>query len=722
MKTSEEKHLQFLAPKTIAIIGASNKPEKRGYQAIAQLKADGFDQSKIFPINPKAPDILGIKAYPSLMDVQESIDIALVCTPASSLPAVIADCGRKGIRGAVILAAGMSEMGEEGKLLEQNMLAAAKEWNVRLVGPNTNGVFNLHCNLNMVGVSDAGKGDIGILSQSGNVMLGFVAEAKRKGGVGFSTYIGVGNQSDIRLSEYLEYFGDDENTAATTVYIEGFKEGDGRRFLEVARQVVHKKPVVVYKSGRTAAGQVSASSHTGSLAGSYQLTRDVLRQAGVTVVSESDKVLSVAEALGELPLPKGNRVAILCDSGGHGTITTDALVEAGLVLAELSPDTLTRLKATLPPAAALNNPIDVAGATDEDTSAFADCTDILLQDDNVDVLMIVGMVGAYSVRFSATLLENEMETSRRIIDLAHKYGKPVVAQCVYQPLKPKPLLMLREHGIPVFIWAETAIRCVKELVDYAQARRRLASTNPHPDATPKSAGTAIFDKAYAEGRTALFESEAKDLLRTYGITVPAELVVRSEVDLDSLPAEIADASLAMKIVSKDILHKTDAGGVKLKVQGTQERLAAYREIIANAKRYKADADIEGVLLAPMLKPGVEVILGVTQDPTFGPVMMFGLGGVFVEVLKDVAFRSIPLAETDAREMIEQIRAVEILNGARGTDPVNREALVELIMKLSDLVWKHPEISELDLNPVIARADGCSIADARIIMAVRKDHE
>lgn len=716
MTTSQKTDLQFLAPKSIAIIGASNKPEKRGYQAITQLQADGFNQHKIYPINPKAPDILGIKAYPSVMDVPDPIDIALVCTPAHSLPSVIADCGRKGIKGAVILAAGMSEMGEEGFILEQNMLAAAKEWNVRLVGPNTNGVFNLHCDLNMVGVSDAEKGEIGILSQSGNVMLAFVAEAKRKGGVGFSTYVGVGNQSDIRLSEYLEYFGDDNDTAVPAVYIEGFKEGDGRRFLDVARDVVQKKPVVVYKSGRTVAGQVSASSHTGSLAGSYQLTRDVLRQAGVTVVSESDKVLSVAETLGKLPLPKGNRVAILCDSGGHGTITTDALIEAGLQLAPLSAATIAKLKACLPPAAALNNPIDVAGATDEDTGAFADCTEILLQDSNVDVLMIVGMVGAYSVRFSATLLDNEMETSRRIIELTDKYAKPVIVQSVYYPLKPKPLLLLRDHGIPVFIWAEAAIRSGKELVDYAQARRRLAEAAPYPSNTPLAAGSAIFDTAYAQGRTALFESEAKQLLRSYGLAIPEEVVVRCEADLDNLPVQIADDSLAMKVVSKDILHKTDAGGVKLNVNGAQQRLTAYREIIANSQQYKADADIEGVLLAPMLKPGVEVILGVTQDPTFGPVMMFGLGGVFVEVLKDVVFRSIPLAEADAREMIEQIRAVEILNGVRGAKPVDREALVSLILKLSDLVWKHPEIAELDLNPVIANDTGCAIADARIILA------
>ncbi len=715
MKTKQDAPLQFLAPKSIAIIGASNKPKKRGYQAIAQLKADGFDQNKIFPINPKASDILGIKAYPSVHDVEEPIDLAFVCTPAASLPAVIADCGRKGIPGAVIVAAGMSEMGEKGKILEQNMLAAAKKWNVRLVGPNTNGVFNLHCNLNLVGVSDAEKGEIGILSQSGNVMLGFVAEAKRKGGVGFSTYIGVGNQSDIRLSEYLEYYANDENTAVPVIYIEGFKEGDGRRFLKVARETVKKKPVVVYKSGRTAAGQVAAGSHTGSLAGSYQLTRDVLRQAGVNVPRESDKILSTAESLGKLPLPKGNRIAVLCDSGGHGTITADTLVELELELADLSVETLARLKDVLPPAAALNNPIDVAGATDEDTTPFATCAEILLQDENVDILMIIGLVGAYSLRFSETMLENEMDTSRQIIELTKEYGKPVIAQCVYQPLKPKPLLLLREHGIPVFIWIETAVHAIKELVDYAQARRRIEAPEPEFDASPVPEGTSIFEKAYSEGRPALFESEAKELLRVYGLGIPKEIVVRTEGELENLPESIASENLAMKIVSKDILHKSDAGGVRLNVKGEEERLSAYRKILDNARRYDPEAEIEGVLLAPMLKSGVEVILGVTQDPTFGPVMMFGLGGIFVEVLKDVAFRSIPLTEADAREMTDQIRAGEIFNGIRGGEPVNRQELVKLIMKLSNLVLKHPEIAELDLNPVIARADGCSIADARIIL-------
>lgn len=429
-----EQPLSFLNPDSIAIIGASTKPEKRGYQAIARLQKDGFPESNIYPINPKAPEILGVKAYPSVLDVEAPIDLALVCTPARSLPAIIEDCGKKKIRCVVVLAAGFSETGEEGKAVEQAMIDAGKKWNVRIIGPNTNGIFNLHKNANLVGVPDAAKGNIGLVSQSGNITLGFITEVARKGGVGFSTFIGVGNQADLDFSDYIRYFAGDENTFSAILYVEGFK--NGRRFLDTAREVVPKKPIVVFKSGRTVQGQISALSHTGSLASSYGLTRDVLRQVGVTVVEETDNILPIAEALGKLPVANGNRVAILTDGGGHGTIATDALVDAGLTIAKLSEETVHKLKEVLPPAAALNNPVDVAGATDENAVPGAICTEIILQDENVDILMITGMLGGFHKRFSETLLEGEMQAAKEITLHFKKYKKPVIIQSLYMPQKP----------------------------------------------------------------------------------------------------------------------------------------------------------------------------------------------------------------------------------------------------------------------------------------------
>lgn len=703
----------ILNPRAIAVIGASNDPTKRGYQAIKQLQGDGFAQP-IYPINPKAPEVLGLTAYPSLGAVPGEIDLALVCTPAKTLPQLLRDCGAKGVKGAVVLAAGFGEAGPTGAALETEVLAVAESQGIRLIGPNTNGVFNLHQRINLVGVKDAEPGNIGIVSQSGNMMLALITEAQRRRQLGFSTYIGVGNQLDVRFSEYLEYFGEDDNTAVPVLYVEGFK--NGRRFLEVAREVTQKKPVVVYKSGRTEAGQVSASSHTGSLAGSFALTRDLLRQVGVTVVEQSDKILSVAEGLSLLPPAAGGRVAVLGDSGGHGTITTDALIEAGLSLATLSEESRMALAALLPAQASLKNPIDVAGGTDDNPTVFADCARILLDDPGVDLLMIVGMFGGYAVRFAEQLSQAEIETSAKIGALAAEKGKPVIVQSIYATHKPEPLSVLRHAGVPLFIWPENAIRCAAECVRYGVARRRLAANPPRPPAAAKPAVTALVEKARAEGRGALFEDEAKRLLKHFGVAVPESLLLRSDADVAAAAERFGTRSLAMKIVSQDILHKSDAGGVKLKVSGAEAMAAARQEILANAKAYKPAARIDGVLATPMAAPGVEVILGVVQDPIFGPVMMFGLGGIFVEVLKDVAFRALPMSRADAAEMLEQIASAKILEGVRGRGPVDKQALLDLMMAMAELAEAHPEITEIDLNPVILREDGLDLADARMILA------
>ncbi len=703
----------IFTPRAIAVIGASNDPTKRGYQAVKQLLRDGFDQP-VYPINPKAPDILGLKAYPAVAAVEGPIDLALVCTPARTLPKLLAECGAKGIKGAVILAAGFGEAGPAGKVLEEETLAAARAHGIRLIGPNTNGVFNLHQRMNLVGVSDAEPGNIAIVSQSGNMMLALITEAHRRRQLGFSSYVGVGNQLDVRFNEYLEYFDEDENTAVPVLYVEGFK--NGRRFLDVAREVTQRKPVVVYKSGRTEAGQASASSHTGSLAGSFALTRDLLRQAGVTVVEQSDKILSVAEGLSLLPPAGGNRVAILADSGGHGTITTDALVEAGLAPAAISTETRDALAEILPAQASLANPVDVAGGTDDNPAVFAKCARVLLADPGVDLLMIVGMFGGYAVRFAESLSQAEIETSAEIGALARTEGKPVIVQSLYATHKPEPLSVLRKAGVPLFIWPENAVRCAAESVRYGAARRRLAGNPPVVVGAARADAGAIVDKAKADGRSALFEHEAKQLLSRYGIEVPETRLLRDPADAADAAALFGDRRLAMKVVSQDILHKSDAGGVKLNVSGRETIEAARREILANAEAYDPAARVEGVLATPMARPGVEVIIGVVQDPIFGPVMMFGLGGVFVEVLKDVAFRAIPMSRADAYEMLEQIQSRKILEGARGNPPVDKEALVDLMMAVAELAQAHPEIAEIDLNPVIVRADGLDVADARMILA------
>ncbi|WP_206022758.1 acetate--CoA ligase family protein [Billgrantia bachuensis] len=701
----------ILAPTGIAVVGASSDPTKRGYKAMVGLIKDGF-RGDIYPVNPKADMILGIKAWPSIAGIPGNPELALICTPAASVPGLIAECGRRGIRGAVILASGFAEMSEEGADLEREMMAKAEAHGVRVIGPNTSGVFNLHHRLNLLALDNVKPGDVGIISQSGNMLLSLALEAQHNGQVGFSTYVGPGNQSDIGFNDYLRYLGEDEHTRVATLYVEGFR--DGRRFLEVARDVTAMKPVVVYKSGSTEAGQRAASSHTGALAGSYAMTVDLLRQAGVSVVQHSDEILPVAEGLGLLQKARGKRVAVVSDGGGQATIASDRLAEAGLELAELSEETRQKLRDVLFPQASTVNPVDVAGSTDANPSLLATCMEIVAADDNVDSVFLVGMFGGYSMRFAESLLGDEMRGAEAMVDLSKATDKPLVIYSLYAPIKPPALRRLHEAGLPIYASIEHAVRVLTALGERGDYLA-LAETYPRePALSPKPALGEMFARARAEGRD-LFEYEAKQLLREHGIEVPQEIVARSETELVEAATSFGDTPLAMKVVSKDILHKSDAGGVKLNLIGESALRRAREDILASCRAYDAQAEIEGVLVAPMAKKGVEVIVGVIRDPIFGPVLMFGLGGIFVEILEDVAFRSIPLSRHDARSMVEQIKARKVLEGARGEPPVDKEALVELLLTVARIADAYPQLAELDLNPVIVNADGYAVVDARVIV-------
>lgn len=701
---------QFLAPDSIAIIGASLDPTKRGYKALVGLLGDGY-AGKIYPIHPKLEEIMGLKAYPSIEQVPEPVDLALICTPAKTLPGILELSGRNGVKGVVILASGFGEADEAGVRLERETLEAARRGGVRIIGPNTSGLFNLHKKVNLLALDAVKPGNVGIVSQSGNMLLALALEAQHNGHIGFSTYVGPGNQTDIGFADYLRYLGEEANTQVATLYVEGFK--NGREFLRVARETARKKPVVVYKSGSTAAGQKAASSHTGALAGSYAMTVDVLRQAGVNVVGKSDEILPVAEGLGLLQQAAGRRVAVLADGGGQATIASDRLSEAGLRLAELEDVTRERLRAVLFPQASLANPIDVAGSTDANPRLLATCAEILCQDRNVDQVFLVGMFGGYGVRFAQELAGDERVAAQEIAAIKQQSDKPLVVYSLYAPLKPEPLEVLRGSGVPVYDSIEHAVEVLAALSERGEFARRDASAVHAEPVPPNAAMQRMIAAARQAGRD-LLEPEAKNLLAAYGIDVPAQCWISSAADLDTLDASWLDQPVAMKVVSKDILHKSDAGGVKLNLQGRDALRAAYADIMASCRAYQADADIAGVLLTPMVPKGVEVIIGVSRDPIFGPVMMFGLGGIFVEILEDIAFRSIPLSRQDAESMVNQIKARKILEGARGAAGVSKAALVALILKVASIVEGHPEIAEIDLNPLMAYPDGYAVVDARMI--------
>lgn len=706
----------ILAPDGIAVVGASADPTKRGYKAMVGLIKDGY-RGEIYPVNPKADMILGIKAWPSVTAIPGSPALALICTPAATVPGLIAECGRRGIKGAVILASGFAEIGGEGTELEREMMEKARAHGVRIIGPNTSGIFNLHHRVNLLSLDNVKPGGVGIISQSGNMLLSLALEAQYNGNVGFSTYVGPGNQSDIGFNDYLRYLGEDEHTRVATLYVEGFR--DGRKFLDVAREVTAMKPVVVYKSGSTEAGQKAASSHTGALAGSYAMTVDLLKQAGVSVVQHSDEILPVAEGLGLLQKSRGKRVAVISDGGGQATIASDRLAEAGLELAELSESTRQQLRNVLFPQASTVNPVDVAGSTDAHPSLLATCMEIVAADDNVDSVFLVGMFGGYSIRFAESLLGDEMRGAEAMVDLSKSITKPLVIYSLYAPIKPPALRRLHEAGLPIYASIEHAVRVLAALGERGQYLAQVERQSRERSVEPLPELTALFRQARAEGRD-LLEYEAKRLLRDHGIEVPLELVVRNEAELAEAAGQFGETPLAMKVVSRDILHKSDAGGVRLNVVGEAAMREAREAILASCLAYDADAEIEGILVTPMAKKGVEVILGVIRDPIFGPVLMFGLGGIFVEILEDVAFRAIPLSRRDAEEMVEQIKARKILDGVRGEKAVDKAALVDLLLKVSRIVEAYPALSELDLNPVIINADGYAVVDARVI--VERDSE
>lgn len=705
----------ILEPRSIAVVGASNNTEKRGYHAVKALVDDDFG-GQIYPVNPNAKNILNLKSYDSLINIPDEVDLVVACVPAKFVLSVIADAGEKKVKGVVVLASGFGESGVEGKCLEENIKAMAKEHNVRLIGPNTSGFFNLYKHINLLGLQGVKPGHIGFISQSGNMLLSLVLEAQANGHLGFSCYVGPGNQIDVGFSDYLRFLGEEKNTKVAAFYIEGFAKGED--FLKAAKEVTPNKPVVVYKSGSTEAGIQSASSHTGALAGSYTMTVGVLEQSGVVVVERSDLLLPVAEALELQPSAKGRRVAILADGGGQATIAADRIVENRLEFATLGQTTKDALANILWPQATLNNPVDVAGSTDADPSLFAGCIDILLNDKNVDIVLVVGMFGGYAARFGESLKDVEVETAKTIVATAQRHGKPVIVHSLYSPLKTPALQVLRTLGIPFYASIEVAVSAVRALCQRGVYLESIKKPDDilNPDKADVAKGQAFIQKARRNNGDVLLENEAKALLKSSGIDVPSEVVVKDSDELSKACVYFEGQAVAMKIISKDILHKSDAGGVRLGLRALDEYTDAYNNIIANAKAYRANADVTGVLITPMAKKGVEIIIGMINDPIFGRVLMLGLGGIFVEVLKDVAFRKLPLSRYDAESMLGEIKAQKILDGVRGNQGVDRAAIVDLLQKISLFITAYPEISELDLNPVIAYPKNYEIVDARVILS------
>lgn len=699
-------------PRTIAIIGASSDSTKRGYRAITSLTGANYT-GQIIPINPRETEILGFKCYPTLADVPLPVDLAVVCTAAKTVPGIIDKCGEKGVKGAVLLAGGFSEASEAGRLIEEEAVAVARRHGVRLVGPNTNGIFSARLGCNTIGGYDMPRGPLAILSNSANVMGSVINEVQFYGHTGFSTTLSVGNQADILFHEYLECFGADPDTQAIISYVEGFK--NGAAYIKVAREVSKVKPIVMYAVGRTAEGKRAAKSHSGSLAGDYAVTRGVLRQAGVQVVTQSDHLLPVADALSLFPAMRGRRVGVLSEGGGPITIACEALAERGLELAQLTPETQARIHAIVPNASAISNPVDAGGGTEPRVEYYGLIAQAILDDPNIDALLLVGFFGGYALRFGKSVADAENKVCTDLAQMMQQHGKPVMVQSRAALFKPDSLDGLRRQGVPFHRHIEVAAQCLACAADYHAAKQRLLGEAPREVALRPPQAVRLIDTA-VQAKRDLLEPEAKDLLNMHGIATLPHRVMHGPEDGSAVVAALGNGPFAVKVVSKDVPHKSEAGGVKLHVTGADGLANAYADIRRNVLTYRADAAIGGMLVSPMAAHGTELIIGVTRDAQYGPVILFGLGGVFVEVIRDVVFRALPLSPADASEMINELRFPAMLDGARGAPKVNRQKIAELLLAVSKLAIAHPEITEIDLNPVIANTEGYAIVDARMVLA------
>ncbi len=700
---------------SIAIVGASKNETKRGFQAIRTLVEERYEGA-VYPVNPKETSILGFKCYPSVSAIQDPVDLALITTPAKTIPAILEDCGRKGVHGAVIIAGGFGETGAEGRALEADMVRAARKNNIRLIGPNTSGMMNLTTNLNLVGLRDAPRGDIALLTQSGNMALTLITEAKLKSLKGFSYYVGVGNEADIKFHEYLAFFRNDPHTRAILMYVEGLRHG--RDFLNEAYSTTAIKPIILLKSGRSSTGKRSAGSHTGALAGMSEVAKGAFERAGIIVIEKSDELFPAAETLSSLPPIKNNRIAVLADGGGHATIASDLLTDLGLKIPVLRDKTQARLKEILPAAASVPNPVDVAGGTDADPSVFAQCADIILKDPDVGGLLIVGLFGGYGIRFAESLSLMEEDAAHQMGKMVRKRDKPIVLHSLYSSTRPHALHLLRYYEIPVYDSLDVACKCMGVLAEYGNflgSYHTKAKFTMNWGAKTRREGEEIIEKAQAQGRSVLLEPEAKALLSLHGVSVPTEHLAESKEEASGFARQVK-GPVALKIVSPRILHKSDAGGVLLGLEGEDEVRRGFHRIIKNAEAYAGpNADIRGVLVTPMAEDGAEVIIGTKEDDQFGPIIMFGLGGVLVEILRDVSFRVLPISPTAAKKMIREIKAYPVLRGTRGKPPCDEKALRRLLLQCSEVIESYPAIREMDMNPVVVHESGLSVVDARILL-------
>ncbi len=702
-KSTNNPIKSIFAPTNVAVIGATEKEGSVGRTILWNLISSPFGGA-VFPINPKRSSLLGIKAYPTIKDVPDPVDLAVIVTPAPSIPGIIGECIEAGVKGAIIISAGFKEVGAEGVKLEQQILEQARKSGMRIVGPNCLGVMNPISGLNATFAAGmAHKGNVAFISQSGALCTA-VLDWSFKANVGFSAFVSIGSMLDVDWGDLIYYLGDDPHTESIVIYMESI--GDARSFLSAAREIALTKPIIVIKPGRTEGAARAAASHTGSLTGSDEVLEAAFRRAGVLRVDSISDVFSMADVLGKQPRPKGPRLTILTNAGGPGVLATDKLLTTGGELAEVSTATMQKLNEFLPTAWSHNNPIDVIG--DASPERYAKALEVAADDPNSDGLLVI---------LTPQAMTDPTATAEALKDYARTFDKPILASWSGGLEVAPGEAILNKAGIPTFEYPDDAARAFTYMWQLTSNLKTLYETPILPDGqgVDRQKADEIIQHGRASGRELLTEAESKDLLSAYGIPTTPTLVATSSLQAGRVATKLG-FPVVVKLHSETITHKTDVGGVKLNLQDASAVEAAFEEIKASVTEKAGARHFLGVTVQPMVRvEGYELILGSSIDPQFGPVLLFGSGGQLVEVFKDRSLALPPLNTTLARRMIERTKIYTALKGVRGRKAVDMEALEKLLVRFSQLVVEQRWIKELDINPLVASADTLMALDARVVL-------
>lgn len=692
----------IFAPQSVAVVGASPDPTRLGHQVLKNIIDHGY-QGAIYPIHPRASSVLERPAYPSVLDVPEPVDLAVIVIPTQYVIEVADQCGKKGVKGLIVITAGFKEVGGKGKNLERQLLEVVQQYQMRMVGPNCLGVIDT---VNKLNASFAAlmpnEGEIAFMSQSGALCTAILDWSKPQG-IGFSRFVSLGNKADVDEVSLLQAWEEDSNSKVILAYLEGISDGPG--FMEAARKVTRTTPVVAIKSGVTEAGTRAASSHTGSLTGSESAYEAAFAQSGIIRARSMGELFDLAKLFSYQPIIQGSRIAIVTNAGGPGIIATDATERSGVVrMATFTPETIAQLQQKLPPTANVYNPIDVIGDARSDRYRVA--IQAALEDSGVD-----GMVVLLTPQ-AGTDVE---EVARVVAELATTYGKPVVTSFMGAMSLGPSLEILNQNHIPNYTFPERAVQSLSSMVRYSEARRQPEAEFVHFEADTERV-KELFARVREAGRVELGEIEAREVMEAYGMRLPQSRLARSPDEAAQIATEIG-YPVVMKISSPDILHKSDIGGVRVGLADAMAVRDTYELIEYRARKYSPQARIWGILVQEMVRKGREILVGVSRDPQFGPLVAVGMGGIYVEVLRDVALRLAPISRQEVAAQIRSIRTFPLLRGVRGEPPADLEKIEEVVLRISQLVTDFPDIVEMDINPLVVhnKGEGAVVVDARIIL-------